>query len=167
MHHICNQVATWKILIRHFETMMVLSFFIIWCTASPNVVKEIQCILDNWPSTLPPALGPWQYCRVGPHARECDPHMRWPRPGWLPHSTYLYLGFHEKAKSTQQGNLLAHPWSWCSPHTDDPNIYLYEAGSQQIAEQTNKARKPSSVIASFCTETKRWNCLPILQNLPN
>ena len=32
-------------------------------------------------------------------------------PSWLPYSTYLYLGFylfHDKAKRTQQGNLLRH-----------------------------------------------------------
>ena len=53
-------------------------------------------------------------------------------------------------------------------HTNDSNIYIFEARSLQVAEQTSKARKPSSVIASFCTETIRTrNWLPILQNLPN
>ena len=85
MHHICIQVATWKNLDQAFwDNDGIIFFFIFWCTASPIVVKEIQWLLYNWPSMLPPALGPWWSCRVGPHARECDPHLRWPNSGWLP-----------------------------------------------------------------------------------
>ena len=44
-------------------------------------------------------------CKYG----HCHNVESWIPPSWLPYSTYLYLDFHDKAKRTQQGDLLDSP----------------------------------------------------------